>query len=138
MPPLARLGQAVLAVLAFLIPARVLLNGADCSWKFWLRADVVTLTVVGFVLAMSLARAIATDGDSARGLGTVAAGAVAGELAGASPLLAIVAVLGLFRAPRSRQLRGVSVIFAGVSAVIAYGAPLVAQRFVPFIQFVCP
>ncbi len=131
-----RLYQVALAVLAALMPLRVL--GGDCASTHQGRADMLVFAALAVLTAVVLGGAALGDGDRHRAAGVAASAALTALVAGSSLVLPLAALLGALRVPRSRPMFILALVLAVTAVVVAWGLPLQAQRFVQPEQFVCP
>jgi len=100
--------QQIVGVLCLGVVALIVVANLGCAPKYFQRGDVIALVVIGLVDAVLLLGASSGDTDTHRAVGVGAsASSVALFLSTASiPVLAApLAIVGVFRLPRSRRLR---------------------------------
>ena len=131
----------VLALLATGFVLMVIGANVGCAPKYFQRGDVIVLLGLGIGYALVLGWASLEDGDNRRAIGaTGSAGLAALFLSTASiPVLAVpIAIIGIFRLPRSREMRRL-VLFALPLIILAtFGLLFLGQLGMTPNQFVCP
>jgi len=133
--------QQIAGVLCFALVALIIAANLGCAPKYFQRADVLALLVIGLLDGVLLLGASSGDSDTHRVVGVAAsAGAATLFLATVSipVLFAPLAIAGAFRLPRSGRQRIAG--FVAIPFGIIGTAALVyfCQGLVSASQFICP
>lgn len=136
--------RAIHLALALLATGFVLLvvgANLDCAPKYFQRGDVIALLGLGIGYALVLVWAFLDDTDTRRAVGaTSSAGLAALFLSTASlPLLAApIAIIGIFRLPRSGEMRRWVLLALPVTILATFGLLFIGQLGMRPDQFQCP
>jgi len=135
--------RAIHLALALLATGFVLLViGANlaCAPKYFQRGDVIVLIGLGVAYALVLGWASRSDTDTSRAVGaTGSAGLAALFLStGSVPVLAVpIAIIGIFRLPRSAGVRRWVLLALPLIILVTAGLLFLGQRGMTPDQFVC-
>jgi hypothetical protein len=135
-----RLLHAALALVATAFVVLIVRANLDCAPKYFQRGDVIALLSLGVVYAFVLSWAALGDTDTRRAIGaTGSAGLTALLISTASlPLLAApIAIVGIFRLPRSGETRRRLLLALPAMVLVTFGLIYLGQLGMTSDQFVC-
>ena len=139
--PRLLLVHRITGVLCLGLVALVVTANLGCAPKYFGRADVIALLVVGLLDAVLLLGASSGDSDAHRAVGVTASASAATLFlmtVSIPALFAPLAIAGAFRIPRARRLRWRVLALIPIGIVATAALMVFAQSLVTADQFRCP